>query len=54
MSFGELALITSKPRAATVVCAEDTDLVVLDKHNYERVVGKALRRKVNEKVEILQ
>ncbi|CDW73238.1 cyclic nucleotide-binding domain containing protein [Stylonychia lemnae] len=54
MSFGELALITAKPRAATIVCAEDTDLAVLDKNNYERVVGKALRRKVNEKVEFLQ
>jgi len=54
MSFGELALITSKPRAATIICTEDTDLAVFDKHNYEWVVGKALRRKVNDMVEFLR
>ena len=53
-SFGELALITSKPRAATITCLEDTDLAILDKTNYEKVVGKALKRKVNEKIEFLK
>ena len=40
-SFGELALITSKPRAATIKCLEETDLAVFDKLSYEKVVGKA-------------
>eukprot|EP00347_Sterkiella_histriomuscorum_P000677 403374923 len=53
-SFGELALITSKPRAATIICLESTDLVILDKQSYDKVVGKAFRRKVNEKVEFLK
>ena len=33
-SFGELALITSKPRAATIVCKQDCDFAVLDKQDY--------------------
>lgn len=33
---------------------EETDLAVLDKTNYEKVVGKALKRKVNEKVDFLK
>jgi CRP-like cAMP-binding protein len=33
-SFGELALLTSKPRAATIQCKKDTDFAVLDKFYY--------------------
>jgi hypothetical protein len=30
-SFGELALLTFKSRAATITCLEPTDLAVMDK-----------------------
>jgi hypothetical protein len=33
---------------------EDTDLAVMDKRNYDRVVGKAFKRKMNDKVEFLR
>ena len=33
-NFGELALMTSKPRSATIFCNKDTDLAVLDKADY--------------------
>ncbi len=53
-SFGELALLTFKSRAATITCLEPTDLAVMDKQSYEKVVGKALKRKIQEKVQFLK
>ena len=35
-SFGELALISSKPRAATIRCKKDTHFAVLDKNAYQK------------------
>lgn len=49
--FGELALINYKPRAASVICREQTHLAVLERDDYLRVLGKthngALQTKVN-------
>ena len=39
-SFGELALITSKPRSANIVCLEECHLAVMHKEDYERVLQK--------------
>ena len=33
-SFGELALISNKPRAATIKCITDTHFLVLHKQDY--------------------
>ena len=33
-SFGELALMTSKPRAATIQCKKDSEFAVLEKNDY--------------------
>ena len=46
--------MTYKPRAATIVCAEGTDLAIMDKSSYEKVIGKALKRKLQEKVKFLK
>lgn len=47
-SFGELASITNKPRSATIICMENTDFAVMDKDSYEKVVGKAMKRKLQD------
>jgi CRP-like cAMP-binding protein len=48
-SFGELALLHNKPRAASIECATDVHLAVLDKDDYTRILAKvheiALKRK---------
>jgi CRP-like cAMP-binding protein len=37
--FGEMALLTGEPRAATVVAASDVDLFVLDKHGFQDIIA---------------
>lgn len=39
-SFGELALIQHKPRAATITCRTDCKFAVLVKKDYQKVLGK--------------
>lgn len=42
MYFGELALVTHKPRAATVYAVEKTRVAVLDVHAFERLLGPCM------------
>ena len=39
MSFGELALINDHRRSARVAASEDCILGVMDKYDYDRVLG---------------
>jgi CRP-like cAMP-binding protein len=39
-AFGEMALIDNKPRAATIICKEDSDFAVLDKAHYIRILSE--------------
>ena len=39
-SFGEMALLTGRPRTATVVAAEETEVYVLEKKDFEEVLEK--------------
>lgn len=39
-SFGELALMEKKPRAATIRCKEESCFAVLDKRNFELILSK--------------
>lgn len=41
-SFGELALIKDQPRAASILCREDCDFMVLNKENYDNIIGVQL------------
>lgn len=52
--FGELALIANMPRAAGVVCREDTHLAVLDRSDYSRILAKEHDQQLRSKVELLQ
>jgi CRP-like cAMP-binding protein len=39
-SFGELALINNKPRAATIKCISDANFAVLSRQDYAKVLGR--------------
>ena len=39
-SFGELALIHSQTRKATIKCKENCEFAVLDKENFKKILGK--------------
>lgn len=53
-SFGELALISNKTRAATIRCLENTHFAVLSKEGYEKVLGKIEHAKLNKLVDFLK
>ena len=38
-SFGEFALLESRPRTATVKCLKNTHFIVLTKEDYNRILG---------------
>ena len=44
--FGELSLVTDKPRSATIICAESCDFAIMDKEIYGKVVGNSLQKKI--------
>lgn len=39
-SFGELALIKNKPRAATIRCKDDCHFAVMNKADYQKVLQR--------------
>ena len=43
-SFGELALINDKPRAATITCESDSHFLVVNKHTFKTTVEKSIQR----------
>ena len=49
-SFGELALINNKPRAATVIAITDLTLAVLSKKNFKSLISKFTEKRLNEKL----
>lgn len=48
-SFGELALMEYKPRAATIKWVTDWIFALIDKTNYQKIFGR-LQRKTQEKL----
>ena len=38
-SFGELALLDNKPRAATIKCKENCDFAILDKKHFNNILS---------------
>lgn len=39
-AFGELALMSNKPRAATIIAKEDTYFACLDKEPFDKILSK--------------
>lgn len=53
-SFGELALISNKPRAASILAREPTSLAVLERSDYLRLLSKIQDARLTAKVDLLQ
>ena len=53
-SFGELALISSKPRAATIRCKTDCYFAVLEKEDYNKIYGEIQEKILNEKIDFFK
>ena len=53
-SFGELALIDKKPRAASILTKTECHIAVLDKINYSRLLSSIMKKRRNELVDFLQ
>lgn len=49
-TFGELALISKKPRAATIICKEDCNLGVLEKKDFNSILKYNEERKLIEEM----
>lgn len=45
-SFGELALIMQKPRAATITCIDFTDFATLDKTDFEASLARIEKKRI--------
>jgi cAMP-dependent protein kinase regulator/cGMP-dependent protein kinase 2 len=53
-AFGELALITNNPRAATIKCLTDCHFAVISKNVYERILKKIEVKNQNKLVDFFQ
>ena len=53
-SFGELALINNKPRAATIRCVTDCHFAVVNKADYESLLKKIELKKEKRFVDFLE
>mmetsp|Transcript_34688 Transcript_34688/g.53175 ORF Transcript_34688/g.53175 Transcript_34688/m.53175 type:complete len:408 (-) Transcript_34688:1254-2477(-) len=53
-SFGEQALLNSKPRAATVKCASPCFFAVMNRQDYEKSLGKIQKKQMNKMIEFLR
>lgn len=52
--FGELALISNNPRAATVVCREDCHFAVLGRDQYTDILGKVQKGLLADKLRLIR
>ena len=53
-SFGELALLNNRPRAATVISVSNSTLAKLSKISFEKLLGKFTEKRLNEKLRFFQ
>lgn len=53
-AFGDLSLMGSRPRMASVRCLEETHFAVLSKQDFNNVLGQIERKKMNEKIQFLR
>jgi CRP-like cAMP-binding protein len=52
-SFGELALIKNKPRAASIKCLEDCHFAVMNKSDYQKVLSRIEQKNLNKIIDFL-
>lgn len=49
-SFGELALLSNKPRAAMIICREECDFAVLEKRDFVKILKASEEKKLLEEM----
>jgi len=54
LSFGELALLKDKPRAATIKCKEECHFAVMEKTDYQQLIGRIQAKKLDQFIHFLQ
>lgn len=54
VSFGELALLSQKPRSATITCITDTVLAYLTTAQYKKILGAVESKRLQEVIEFFQ
>ena len=52
--FGDLGLLLRKPRAATIICREDTEFATLTADDYRKILKNAEIMKMNNQVDFFQ
>lgn len=52
-SFGELALLHNKQRAASIITLEDTSFAVMNKKSFEKVMSDTKTREINQNIDFL-
>lgn len=53
-TFGEISLITGENRGETMICREDTHLMVVEKDQFIKMFGNFFYKIVGEKLEFLR
>jgi len=53
-SFGELALLSHNPRAATIICREECDFAVLEKEDFKKILKSSEEKKLLEEMNFFQ
>lgn len=53
-SFGELALIQNKPRAATIFCKSDCYFASIDKTSFNNAISKGMQKNLADNIEFLR
>lgn len=52
-SFGELALISNKPRSATIICKKNCHFAVMQKQEYDKLIQRLEFRALEKKLDFL-
>ena len=52
--FGELSILSDKPRAATIIAKTRVVLGVLSKDSFQKLIGSFTERRLNDKIDFLQ
>ncbi|EAR92309.2 cyclic nucleotide-binding domain protein (macronuclear) [Tetrahymena thermophila SB210] len=53
-TFGELGLLDGKPRSAFILCAEDCEFGIMEKEDYQLLLGNIHRRELERKFNFLK
>lgn len=48
--FGELGILMNKPRSATAICSDDTDLAVLESPYYVHILKDVELKRIEDRI----